>query len=335
MLTKLTVLFVSGILGISYDYLNKREKNTKLVYFLLILFLSGMFAFREYIFENPGTDYFEYKHWFDIITIHRFRNSTFNSIGFNAMILLFKTLHLNFFVFLFAVGLIINNLIFGFTKRNCENFALSTLVYIAFVYGSTFNIMRQWIAVALFVYSWNYILNKKYIHYYICIAIAATFHTSAVLLVLIPLLFLVDTRYMTAMAVIVLAGIVLFFNPNVLNSILFSGRFSLLSSYEMYTSRSTGYSNYVYPTICGTLLFLIGIFREKFEDENFKKLYLLLSIAFAFSLASMRSFMFSRFLSYFLPILLIMIPMLTRLFMKKDRVIVGGMMLLVFIYIYL
>jgi hypothetical protein len=60
MLTKLTVLFVSGILGISYDYLNKREKNTKLVYFLLILFLSGMFAFREYIFENPGTDYFEY-----------------------------------------------------------------------------------------------------------------------------------------------------------------------------------------------------------------------------------------------------------------------------------
>ena len=334
MITKLIVLSVSGVLGIVYDYLHKREKSTRIVYLMLILFLSGMFAFREFIFENPGTDYYQYKHWFEIIDINRLKNNSFNNIGFNTLILLFKFVHLNFYVFLFAVGFIINIAILNFVKNHSGDFALSTLVYVSFIYGNTFNIMRQWIAAALFVYSLNYLIDKKYIHYYICIAVAATFHTSAILLVLVPILFMVDTKYITATAVIIFVGIILFINPQVLNNILFSGRFSIFNDYEIYISRSTA-SNYVYPTICGILLLLLGIFRERYEDYNFRKLYLLLAIAFALSLVSIRSFMVARFLSYFLSILLIMIPMLTKLFKNKDRAIVSAMMLLVFIYVYL
>lgn len=62
-------------------------------------------------------------------------------------------------------------------------------VFFLLNYNISLNMMRQWIAMAILIYGYKYIADKKFIKYLICVAVAVLFHTSALLGIFIWFIF--------------------------------------------------------------------------------------------------------------------------------------------------
>lgn len=317
---KLSILALCVVVGILHENWKDRKMLSNLSLYSLIIGLSIVFTFREFMFDNPGTDYEEYKHWFEIMNISRIKNQGFNNIGYNILICLIKFLGIDVYGFLFIIGMIINTSIFSFIKSHSTSFSLSVVLYICLIYGSSFNIMRQWVAVAIFAYSIKYLMKKKYLPYLFCIATASTFHLSAIPLAVVPLFFGKKRNYNREILVIVIVSIIITMKPDIVNGIIFSNRIGIFDKYAIYFDRETGYSNYVYPTMLGLSCLLCYFFRSKLTGySNMREILVLSVLAFAVSLVSMRSFVFARFLLYFLPMLLLCIPLVLKVFDGRDR----------------
>ena len=260
---KLSILALCVVVGILHENWKDRKRLSNLSLYSLIIGLSIVFTFREFMFDNPGTDYEEYKHWFEIMNISRIKNQGFNNIGYNILICLIKFLGIDVYGFLFIIGMIINTSIFSFIKSHSTSFSLSVALYICLIYGSSFNIMRQWVAVAIFAYSIKYLMKKKYLPYLFCIATASTFHLSAIPLAVVPLFFGKKRNYNREILVIVIVSIIITMKPDIVNGIIFSNRIGIFNKYAIYFDRETGYSNYVYPTMLGLRCLLCYFFRSK------------------------------------------------------------------------
>ena len=59
------------------------------------------------------------------------------------------------------------------------------LTFLLMNYNVTLNMMRQWIAIAIIVYGFTYLIENKRKEYLLCIAVALLFHTSAIMGLLI------------------------------------------------------------------------------------------------------------------------------------------------------
>lgn len=96
--------------------------------------------------------------------------------------------HLSHFGFFFVVAFITN----FFYVKSFERFKSPLLLFLAFVLSESFmqqsNIVRQSIAVAIFVYSIRFIVEKKHWHYVVSVLIGISLHISAILM--LPLVFL-------------------------------------------------------------------------------------------------------------------------------------------------
>ena len=85
---------------------------------------------------------------------------------------------------------ILNTLIARFILRHTQHilFALFFYFLLAGLYFNT-EILRESLAVAVFINAFDYLKQKQWLKYYLCTAIAIGFHTSASLTLLIPLVY--------------------------------------------------------------------------------------------------------------------------------------------------
>lgn len=135
-LNKILLLFFTSIIFYLYIKIkNKIVKKTLL--FILILFLTIPFCFREYFFPlTMGEDYYNYKFWFERLTLNNI--GTINNIGFNIFIIIIKKTYDNFIFFLFCCGIFYNLLIIKFIRSlrslNSIQQLFAYIVYICFIY---------------------------------------------------------------------------------------------------------------------------------------------------------------------------------------------------------
>ncbi len=78
----------------------------------------------------------------------------------------------------------------AFKKYN-ESFStwLGMMTYYLFFYNTTLNVMRQWIAIAVLVFATKYLFSNQHKKYYAFVVVASLFHTSALLGVLVGLIY--------------------------------------------------------------------------------------------------------------------------------------------------
>lgn len=97
-------------------------------------------------------------------------------------------------ILLFLIQLIITVCIYltAYKFRNKISMMIFMTVYILFMYTKSLNIMRQAIALALFIYSLTYLFNKKYINTLIIFIIALSFHSSIAFCSIIYVLFIIN-----------------------------------------------------------------------------------------------------------------------------------------------
>ncbi|MDY0193881.1 MAG: EpsG family protein [Aliarcobacter butzleri] len=179
------IIYSFSLILLISSYLDR--KNTKLYYIIFLYFLI-LFAGLRY---NIGVDYQSYIDFFNLIL------SGQDIYMEDSFILLVKfinfiggTEQLLFFIYAF--------LTITFTSKFIEYFSqnkvLSLYIYFTFAvfYFASFNGVRQALAVAIFVYSIKFIIEKNLLKYILFIVIATFIHKTAILM--LPLYFILNKK---------------------------------------------------------------------------------------------------------------------------------------------
>lgn len=177
------VLFILLLyLAVRYDL--KSNGAPKIVEYLIFIALVLVAGFRYRVGTDTLVYMDEYNYDFSIIKYKYL-------IGWSTFMNICKSLNFSFYIVQLIVALIINWGVFVFIKRYIPNyFFTGLLVYSVILYpGWNFEVLRQAICVSLFFLSLRPLEEKKYIWYYLIIAIACTIHETSYLLLFVPLLF--------------------------------------------------------------------------------------------------------------------------------------------------
>lgn len=110
---------------------------------------------------------------------------------------------------LFLTALIINaGVLFGLYRiRKNLSFNMAAMVYCFMYYVVTYNMMRQWMAMAVVIFGIRYIFDRKPFKYLLCILVAMCFHQSAFIALALYLIFIVMERVHLRFASAIVIGL--------------------------------------------------------------------------------------------------------------------------------
>ena len=180
---------------------SKKYNNLFIAIALISLIVVSGFRY------NVGTDYYQYAEIYTVFAPDVVISEA-EEPGFMALCK-FLTNYSMDPQLMFLVTSIITNVLIVFTiKKYSTKFELSMFLYITtFVYYSTMNGLRQWIASAIIFSGYKYLLNRDFKKYIIFILIASTMHSSA--LIMIPVYFVVNNKTFSKKNLMIVIGFVL------------------------------------------------------------------------------------------------------------------------------
>lgn len=320
-MTYLIILFFTLLLSYHYDYRKEiKFKNEAYIVLLLIAICVAGLRFRI------GSDTIGYEHDFLWIpSLDKFFDIDFSSSrirpGYVLLASICKTLFGSFIAVQFVQAIIVNSIIFWFIYKNTNHIFIGVFIYFiySYLYFNT-EIMREAIAVAIFLISWKYFNTNKWIKYYICIYFACYFHTSAYILLLLPIVKLkfinqfFSYNYKTLIAILatffLCAALSSYFNEYIrLISISEIETYSTIYNMDKQLENSSidnirrlitfSILNISYPAIC---FYIMKINKEK----HIKQLETMICVSIYITVFSIFIPIFARFNNYFILFLVIM-----------------------------
>lgn len=209
--------------------------------------------------------------------------------------------------FLFIVALITYIPIFSLIRRHSSGTYLSILCYFAFgFFIYSLGLFRQMIAISILICGWNYVVERKLIKYLAVVILAMSFHTTALVAILLYFLYGFKWQRVTLWCIPLECGLLVF------------GRYIVVLLIRVFPQ----YANYIggkYDVQGGSYLMLLFlnivflasvVFRnkenDKCEDMTICALFLAISLqCLGYSFA-----IFGRAVSYFSIYLIVAIPKL-------------------------
>lgn len=247
-------------------------KYKKVIYLFIVSLLTIIAAFRY----ETGMDYETYE------TIYiNIRNGWAENIeiGFSTLcrfcIALGGTPQLMFAIM--AIATI--PLLYCAYKRYSPNIIMTLWVFLCFgqMYLNTFNVIRQCFAVALFLYSIQYITLKKPIKYLALICLASTFHTTAILLA--PLYWILNRNWGKLVLLSVLVTLIL--STRIIINIIYNSPYAIYLAFENYTQDASAI-NYLYLVIsCNIFIFSDKLMKNYNDRQIFLNLNFLALLMFS------------------------------------------------------
>lgn len=131
-------------------------------------------------------------------------------------------------------------LIYSVSKKfNKENITLTMIVFYFVFFINSFNGMRQYVAIAIVAYSLQFVFDRKFTKFLICIVFASAFHTSAILAIVLYFLWKKDNKLISGMLIVSVLAIILVAGLN-LESIL-----NTIAELELESVAINRYTTYV------------------------------------------------------------------------------------------
>lgn len=114
-------------------------------------------------------------------------DKTTYAIGYQFLTMLCRQVTHDFWFFQLVQAFIVNTCVFIFIKRYCKNIfiGVTLYLYLMWLYFNT-EIMRESLAIAIFLLDYNNLEKRKYVKYYLISLISFSFHYSAAIVWLIP-----------------------------------------------------------------------------------------------------------------------------------------------------
>lgn len=311
--------FIVGIIALFFSYLSKCYKNDigLLVSFILIFFFL---AFRF----NYGNDYSHYNHLFYDINANfvAYLKGDYR-VEFGWVILNKIFYPFGFFTMIFSLALFYCIVYYNFIKKfvKSENYWFAIII---FYFNSNYllvqlSAMRQTLAIILFIYSLNYIINKKYLKSILFIFLAFSFHNSAVIIYPIVLISLFLNFKINIVKIVIIE--IVFISFFVIGELLKSQLIDFMSfifenRYLNYLDWEIEKPSLINIFVYSTLLIIVLKFynRMDFKFKILNKLFvfgiLFLPLGFIIPISG-------RMAYYFLPLSIVIYPKIFELIKSK------------------
>lgn len=296
------ILAILFLFALNYDFLDhKIAKNKSYILLCLLLIIFSAIRFRvggdtlNYMIAHPLIP--------ELINFNLFEEipGVRAEKGWQFLTGIAKLFGPEFYWVQLLQSLFVNISIFYFIKKNLKYKFLGILIYyIVFYLYLNFEILRESIAICIFlIFGYPYLNNKKYFKYYISVGIAFFFHSSAICLIILPVLINKITykinNHFLIFTIIFLIG-------NIFNSYFYKF-LSTASIYGFLSSKFESYLDYQF-TINGIIMSYISyvliplILANYLKDKNeILRKYLLVYALFG-SLIGFFTIFF-RFINYF------------------------------------
>lgn len=288
-------------------------KITKIAVFLSLWIISG---FRSMV----GSDFATYSNYFDYLYYYSFRNSFFEKGYYllNVGIHFFTENHQYVFLVTSFVTLF---LICKTFDQYSKSYMLSIFLFVTmYFYFTSFNVMRQYIAIAIMFYAVRHIVGKDMKKYILFATVAGMFHMTAFLI--IPFYWLVRVKY-NYYFYLIFTTIALFFSyyPSVLVGILST----IIPKYTLYLNYNVGGSSATSIVLITCLVFILSLVyksRVLKLDEHGLIYINFVFFSLIFAILSSNNILFFRFSSYFYIYCLLLIPLLVEVIDKRLKPVV-------------
>lgn len=292
--------------------LSKKTKDKKKKTILISISFLTVFLVSA-LRVNVGTDYQSYVNWFNEIDQFSFHYTNFL---FNNMIFIIKLITNNPQCLFVITSFIILILIYTYAIEEFEDYDMALFLFIVLgFYFSTFNGIRQWLAIAVFMFSFKYIKQKELIKYLGCIIVASLFHITSLLLIPAYFLFKLNIKDRYKM-IIIGASFIIFKLVNFNGLIAFICKKVAFSFYVRYFASGVDLTQSVgsfLPIILSFGMFMYYIlFKkniiEKITFEKYERNKTLCFYIVIFAITNTVNNLFSRFSYYFIPFIIFLLP---------------------------
>lgn len=270
-------------LAIQFDFRGKGSAATRKFHFrLAFLILVALMAFRYRVGGDTLRYMDSYEHMYGAI-------DTFD-IGGRLQplwLLLNNFLHSispKFLLFQIVHVLFINTVFFSFFKKYSKYLFVAIFLYYIYPYF-IFNmeVIRESFAIAFFLLSIDACLRKRWLIYYLYIAIAFLFHAGAIFLIIVPFLFNWKIHPLSIFVVCGAGVAVLYFFLNT----SFANTYMFLNNIEeqgrAYISIKSNINGYIAPLLFRILfpaiIYYIGIKRGLNKDKLAPLFFFILSVS--------------------------------------------------------
>lgn len=303
-----TLYFVVTVSLLAISTYEKVSSNTQKIFrIILILWLIYFSTFRDSI----GEDYSRY-----VVRMHdNYFFGFFDEPAFSLIFLWIRDYQLSYILFFFITSILtVLFSVLPLFKLPAPFFSILTfLIHFGGGYIQSFNAIRQCVATGFFIFSYQYILERKVFLYTLIIICASFFHLSALLL--LPIYWIVNKKFPQWIMITVL--LVSIFYPQFLATLL-----------SLFIPESTDYSDYLNGDfnraqsglflVISFLFLIILMFKKKFDGNI--RLNSILNLGYIsvvlFNLSAI-SIAFSRFSLFFMPFMYVSIYYLSLLAKNK------------------
>jgi len=309
------IYIITFLLTIALIWLaENKAKSPKVKTTLLVLAIVPMFLVSAFRY-NVGTDY-DKRYAYDYYQLAKGHDVDNLEIGFKTIdyicLLFTKEPYL-----LFAVtSLIILALIFEVVYKKSTNKILSIAIFfLGGYFFASLNIVRQYVAFALVLLGYQFLMdeNKKraYIGFVICAILAFLMHSSSIICFII--LIMTKKKIMNAKWVIPLSVLILILNKNImviLTPIIKNTRFNVYLTGK-YTAGELSFLQIAENLIMYLGMYFICYFKKKQGNEIDKQGITLLNIqgmAVLLTVSGVIHALFIRMAAYFVSFQIISIP---------------------------
>lgn len=331
-----TLNFVSIFLWAFLIYRLPYDKKKKDIIFLTIIFIQfTLLAWqRDY---NVGYDTYGYYGAFERISKLDFRKVLEYrwDKGYVLLNWVIAKLGFNFHSFLLFSGAFIYFSLVRFIYKYSNSPWISILVFLSFgYYFQSLYILRQFIAIAIILYSYQFIIQQRGLYFCLTVLIASCFHSSAI--IFMPSFFLAKIKIRNSNSLIILFFIVaiieFLFGDIILSKLIFNTTFA-----KRYLNTEHTGAGYAMLLLLFSIMSMAVIYKPPKLSVKQNVFYLLFFCSLCFQPLATFISMISRQLFYWLMSSLIVIPMIIdQIPDRRDKrmayiVTIGGLILFFFL----
>lgn len=188
----ITLICFYGILALWYHFTNDATKRGKIALICGALFLT-FFGFRGFCFYDWNTYYPEFQSIPASFSAQLY-NGRWYEPGFTTLMVVCKNIYDSYHFLIFVCSLLNTILFTRFLYKFIDNIPLGFVIFLCMGGLSIVtDLLRNSIAIFIFMNALEYIISRKPIHYFTACLIASTFHISALLY--LPLFFILHREW--------------------------------------------------------------------------------------------------------------------------------------------
>ena len=238
-----------------------------LAFFLAMLCFWALTAFRAYSVGNDTRHYVEY---FEIIAKNGPSGKLRIEMGFQYFCFFVSKFSKDPHIFLMVHATICYLAIIRYIAKYSQNVLFSVVLFFCFSFSDFTTALRQNLSMAIILYAYQALKEKKYIKFSLLVIFASFFHTSAIFMLALLLYKLHPKDIRSSVSIILLA---LVFSISGLATPLLSLLFSSYSSYFESQYAGSGWLGVFYYMLRSIVLYLIMYFIYVKDSDGAEKIF--------------------------------------------------------------